>query len=62
MTTYVETLNRGEIHHCGMLKEAFRHGGRGYVVKSAAPEELITAVRTVSKKKRYVNARFAVGA
>ena len=42
-----------------IIKEAFRHGARGYVVKSAAPKELITAVRTVSKKKRYVNARFA---
>jgi DNA-binding NarL/FixJ family response regulator len=45
-----------------IIKEAFRRGGRGYVVKSAASKELVTAVRTVSKKKRYVNARFAVGA
>jgi DNA-binding NarL/FixJ family response regulator len=42
-----------------MIKEAFRHGARGYVVKSAASKELVTAVRTVSKKKRYVNAKFA---
>jgi len=45
-----------------IIKEAFRRGGRGYVVKSAASKELVTAVRSVSKKKRYVNARFAVGA
>jgi DNA-binding NarL/FixJ family response regulator len=42
-----------------IIKEAFRHGARGYVVKSAASKELVAAVRTVSKKKRYVNARFA---
>ena len=42
-----------------IIKEAFRHGARGYVVKSAASKELVTAVRTVRKKKRYVNARFA---
>ena len=45
-----------------IIKEAFRCGGGGYVVKSAASKELVTAVRSVSKKKRYVNARFAVGA
>jgi DNA-binding NarL/FixJ family response regulator len=45
-----------------IMKEAFRCGGCGYVVKSAASEELVTAVRTVSKKKRYVSARFAAGA
>ena len=42
------------------VRQALRAGGRGYVVKSDAPKELIAAVRTVSKKKRYVNARFAV--
>jgi DNA-binding NarL/FixJ family response regulator len=41
-----------------IIREAFRLGGRGYVVKSDAPKELVTAVRTVSKKKRHVNARF----
>ena len=41
------------------VRQAFRHGGRGYVVKSAASTELVTAVRTVNKKKRYVNAKFA---
>jgi DNA-binding NarL/FixJ family response regulator len=44
------------------LKEAFRHGGRGYVVKSDAYKDLIPAVRAASKKKRYANARFAAGA
>jgi DNA-binding NarL/FixJ family response regulator len=44
------------------LKEAFRHGGRGYVVKSDAFKDLIPAVRAASKKKRYANARFAAGA
>jgi DNA-binding NarL/FixJ family response regulator len=44
------------------LKQAFRHGGRGYVVKPDAYKDLIPAVRAASKKKRYVNARFAAGA
>ena len=42
------------------VRQALRAGGRGYVVKSDAAKELISAVRTVSKKKRYVNTRFAV--
>ena len=42
--------------------ESVRQGlryGRAYVVKSDAAEELIAAVRAVSEKKHYVNARFA---
>ena len=41
------------------VRQALRAGGRGYVVKADAAKELITAVRAVSKRKRYVNARFA---
>jgi DNA-binding NarL/FixJ family response regulator len=41
------------------IREALRHGGRGYVVKSTASNELIAAVRTVGRKKRYVSPRFA---
>lgn len=41
------------------VRQALRAGGRGYVVKSDAAKELITAVRAVSRRKRYVNARFA---
>jgi DNA-binding NarL/FixJ family response regulator len=44
------------------VKQAFRHGGRGYVVKTDAFKELIPAVRAASQKKWHVNARFAVGA
>ncbi len=44
------------------VKEAFRRGGRGYVVKSDAFRDLIPAVRAASKKTRYLNARFAAGA
>jgi DNA-binding NarL/FixJ family response regulator len=45
-----------------IIKETFRRGGRGYVVKTDAYNELIPAVRAASQKKRHVNARFAVGA
>ena len=41
------------------VRQALRAGGRGYVVKSDAAKELITAVRAVSTRKRYVNAKFA---
>jgi DNA-binding NarL/FixJ family response regulator len=40
------------------IRQAFRNGGRGYVVKSDAAKELVAAIRAVSKKKQYVNARF----
>src|SRR5579859_213635 len=40
------------------IRQAFRSGGRGYVVKSDAAKELVAAVRTVSEKKQYMNARF----
>jgi len=42
-----------------IIREAFRTGGCGYVAKSDAAHDLISAVRSVSQKKRYVNARFA---
>jgi len=40
------------------IRQAFRSGGRGYVVKSDAAKELVVAVRAVSEKKRYTNARY----
>ena len=40
------------------IRQAFRRGGRGYVVKSDAAKELVAAVRTVSEKKQYMNPRF----
>jgi DNA-binding response OmpR family regulator len=41
------------------VREALRHGGRGYVAKSTASKDLIAAVRTVGRKKRYASPRFA---
>ena len=41
------------------VREALRHGGRRYVVKSTGSKELIAAVRTVSRKERYASPRFA---
>jgi DNA-binding NarL/FixJ family response regulator len=41
------------------IRQAFRVGGRGYVVKSDAGKELISAVRAVRAKNRYLNERFA---
>jgi two-component system, NarL family, invasion response regulator UvrY len=38
---------------------ALKSGCRGYVMKSGAPEELITAVRTVSRGDRYLSLRIA---
>ena len=42
------------------IRQAFRVGGRGYVVKSDAGRELISAVHAVLAKNRYLNERFAV--
>ena len=41
------------------IRQAFRVGGRGYVVKSDAGRELISAVHAVLAKNRYLNDRFA---
>jgi DNA-binding NarL/FixJ family response regulator len=41
------------------IRQAFRVGGRGYVVKSDAGRELISAVHAVLAKNRYLNERFA---
>jgi DNA-binding NarL/FixJ family response regulator len=41
------------------IRQAFRVGGRGYVVKSDAGKELISAVHAVRAKNRYLNERFA---
>ncbi len=40
----------------GMAKHAFDAGAMGYVVKTAADAELVTAVTTVASGGRYVNA------
>ncbi len=40
----------------GMAKHAFDAGAMGYVVKTAADAELVTAVTTVANGGRYVNA------
>ena len=40
-----------------MVREALRAGGRGYVVKLDAVEDLIPAVRAVSMKKRFISPR-----
>lgn len=42
-----------------MVREALRAGGRGYVVKLDAFEELVGAVRSVSQKKQFISARLA---
>lgn len=39
------------------LEEAFRAGASGYVVKQAAARELIDAIRTVLRGRRYVSPR-----
>jgi len=41
------------------IRQAFRVGGRGYVVKSDAGRELISAVHAVLAKNRYLSERFA---
>ena len=42
-----------------MVREALRAGGRGYVVKLDALQELVPAVRAVSQKKQFISARLA---
>lgn len=42
-----------------MVREALRAGGRGYVVKLDAIEELVAAVRSVSQRKQFISARLA---
>ena len=42
-----------------MVREALRAGGRGYVVKLDAIEELVAAVRSVSQKRQFISARLA---
>ena len=43
-----------------MVKEGFRAGARGYVLKSDAPDEVATAIRQVHKKEQYIGVRFGV--
>jgi len=42
-----------------MVREALRAGGRGYVVKFDALNELVPAVRAVREKKQFISARLA---
>ena len=42
-----------------MVREALRAGGRGYVTKLDAVQDLIPAVRAVSRKKRFISPRLA---
>lgn len=39
----------------GYVSEAFAAGARGYVLKQAADEDLVTAVRDVAAGRRYVH-------
>jgi DNA-binding NarL/FixJ family response regulator len=40
-----------------VVRQAFRSGGRGYVVKSEIAKELIMALRAALQKTKYLNAR-----
>jgi DNA-binding NarL/FixJ family response regulator len=42
-----------------VVREAFRNGARGYVVKSDAAYDLLPAVEAVIGDKRFVNSRFS---
>jgi DNA-binding NarL/FixJ family response regulator len=42
-----------------MVREALRAGGRGFVVKLDAVQELVSAVRTVRDRKQFVSPRLA---
>jgi DNA-binding NarL/FixJ family response regulator len=44
------------------VEEAFRAGGRGYVVKQAAARELVEAIRTVLASRLYVSPMIAARA
>jgi DNA-binding NarL/FixJ family response regulator len=41
-----------------VVQEAFRAGGRGYIVKTDAGRELLTAVNVVLRGERFVGSRF----
>jgi DNA-binding NarL/FixJ family response regulator len=46
-------------HGESIAKEVFRAGAIGYLLKSDAPRELITAMRKVNGNYEYMSARFA---
>ncbi len=49
-------------NHCpDVVREAFRVGAAGYVVKSDAACDLLIAVEAVISNKQFVNSRFAPG-
>lgn len=48
-------------HGSALMKEAFRAGACGYLLKSDAAHELVTAVRTVNDKQQYVSKRYQDG-
>jgi DNA-binding NarL/FixJ family response regulator len=44
-----------------MVREGLRAGGRGYIAKIDAAEELVPAVHAVSQKRQFISARLATG-
>ncbi len=42
-----------------IVREAFRAGGRGYVVKSDAVHDLLPALDVVLQNRRFIGSRFA---
>jgi two-component system nitrate/nitrite response regulator NarL len=44
-------------HDGPFVREAFRAGARGYLLKSDSPSELVTAIRTVNQGHPYVSMR-----
>jgi DNA-binding NarL/FixJ family response regulator len=46
----------------GMVKVGLEAGAHGYLLKSDAYDELITAVRTISKGEQYISAKLSSGA
>ena len=44
-------------YNVGEIEEAFGVGVRGYLLKSDSATELVTAVRTVYKKERYLSVK-----
>jgi two-component system nitrate/nitrite response regulator NarL len=46
-------------HDGPFVREAFRAGARGYLLKSDSPSELVTAIRTVNQGHPYVSMRLA---
>jgi DNA-binding NarL/FixJ family response regulator len=52
---YVTVTNDAEI-----ISESLARGADGYVLKTAAPSELVTAIRSALRGERYISPAFAV--